>query len=267
MARSVPPLPDVPPPDAPSPFEDASSADTDDAAPLTEDYADQWAQSSTAPSSLKPLLKGLGLIVSLVVIGFAVKVLGVGDLLDTHWLDEQVIGKGIAGEALFIALGSLMCAVGVPRQIVAFGGGYAFGLVNGVLISMVAQVIGCAATFFYARLFGRSFVKGRFGARIRKVDDFLRGYPFSMTLLIRLLPLGSNLITNMAAGVTSVGAVPFLLGSLIGYLPQTVIFSLLGSGIHLDTVFRTALSIALFVISGLISVALYRQVRKKGREA
>lgn len=261
MRSAFPPPPDVPPTDEPSPLVDQTD-DTD--APLTEDYADQWAQSSAAPSSLKPLLKGLGLIASLAAIGFAVKALGISGMFDTHWLDEQVIGKGIAGEALFLALGALMCAVGVPRQIIAFGGGYAFGLIPGVLFSLVAQIGGCAISFFYARLFGRSFVKGRFGPRIAKVDTFLRGYPFSMTLLIRLLPVGSNIITNLAAGVTSVGAIPFLVGSAIGYAPQTIIFSLLGSGIHLDTVFRTILSIVLFVVSGLISVALYRRVRRKG---
>lgn len=265
MSTAFPPPPDVPPPDASSPFGDGGNGAVEDEPlePLTADYADQWAEASSAPNSLKPLLKGLGLIVSLVAIGVAVKALGIGDLLDTHWLDERVVGKGLAGELLFLALGSIMCAVGVPRQVIAFGGGYAFGLIPGVAIAAAAQIIGCAVDFFYARLFGQSFVKGRFGGKIQRVDSFLRGYPFSMTLLIRLLPVGSNIITNLAAGVSSVPALPFLLGSLIGYLPQTIIFGLLGSGIHLDTVFRTALSVALFVVSGIISVALYRRVRKK----
>ena len=83
-----------------------------------------------------------------------------------------------------------------------------------------------------------------------------------MTLLIRLLPLGNNLVTNLAAGVSSVKATPFFLGSTIGYLPQTLVFSLVGSGISVDQELRIAISIFLFVISGLIGVSLYRKYRK-----
>lgn len=230
--------------------------------PPTEDLADQWAESSAAPSSVKPFLKGLVLMATLLAVGGAVKHWGLADALDTAWLDREVVGKGISGELLFILLGAVLSAVGVPRQLVAFGGGYAFGLWLGSLISLVSQIFGCALSFFYARLLGRSLIRQKFSQRIQKVDRFLQGHPFTMTLLIRFLPVGSNLATNLAAGVTSVPARSFLLGSLLGFVPQTVIFALLGSGIHLDTVFRTALSVALFVVSGALGVALYRRVRR-----
>jgi uncharacterized membrane protein YdjX (TVP38/TMEM64 family) len=82
-----------------------------------------------------------------------------------------------------------------------------------------------------------------------------------MGVLIRLLPVGNNLITNLLAGVSSAPLVSFLAGSLIGYLPQTVIFVLLGSGIHVQPVWSTAISVALFVASGLLGAFLYRRMR------
>jgi uncharacterized membrane protein YdjX (TVP38/TMEM64 family) len=247
----------------PSPDPAPTTAPENAAAPLTKDYADQWAEASSAPSSVKPLLKGLVLIASLVVIGAAFKALGLADALDTHWLDEQVVGKGLWGEALFIVLGAVLTAVGVPRQLVAVGGGYAFGLLWGTMIALVAQTLGCALTFFYARLLGRSLIQNRFGQRIQRIDAFLRTHTFSMALLIRFLPVGSNVLTNLAVGVSSVRALPFLAGSAVGYIPQTVIFVVLGSGIHLDSMMHTVISVAMFVVSGLISVALYRRVRKR----
>ncbi len=250
--------------DPQTPAQNATEAPPDDsAAPMTEDYADQWAEAAPAPSSVKPLLKGLVLIASLVAIGAAFKALGLADALDTHWLDERVVGQGLWGEALFIAIGAILTAVGVPRQLVAVGGGYAFGLLPGTLIALVAQTLGCAVTFFYARLLGRSFIQNRFGQRIQRIDAFLRTHTFSMTLMIRFLPVGSNVLTNLAVGVSSVRALPFLAGSAAGYIPQTVIFVVLGSGIHLDSLMHTAISVAMFVVSGLISVALYRRVRKR----
>jgi uncharacterized membrane protein YdjX (TVP38/TMEM64 family) len=212
-------------------------------------------------AGLRGLAKGLAMIASLVAIGVLAKHLGLAEMLDTRWLDREVIGRGIHGELLFIALGAGLTAAGLPRQVVAFGGGYAFGLWTGTAMALLAQVLGCAGAFFYARLLGRSALRRRFGRRIRRIDDFLRGNPFSMTLLIRFLPVGSNVVTNLAAGVSSVGAVPFLAGSTLGYLPQTLIFALLGTGIHLDTAYRTGISVALFVASSLLGVWLYRRVR------
>ena len=83
-----------------------------------------------------------------------------------------------------------------------------------------------------------------------------------MTVLIRFLPVGSNLITNLLAGVSSVRPLPFVAGSLIGYLPQTVIFVLLGSGIHVQPMVRSALSVLLFVVSATLGITLYRRLRR-----
>ena len=212
-------------------------------------------------SGLKSLIKGLVMIVSLVVIGTVARKLGLADTLSTSWLDHEVIGKGLIGEALFIGLGAIASAIGIPRQLVAFGGGYAFGFSMGILISTVAQIIGCTLSFFYARLLGRSLVRRLFAARIERLDALLHGHPFSMTLLIRLLPVGSNLATNMGAGVSSVPAPRFLAGTMVGYLPQTIVFVLLGTGVQVDATAQIALSAVLFVISGLIGVWLYRRMR------
>jgi uncharacterized membrane protein YdjX (TVP38/TMEM64 family) len=121
--------------------------------------------------------------------------------------------------------------------------------------------LGCTLSFFYARWLGRHFIATRFGARIKRIDDFLGWNPFAMALLIRLLPVGNNLITNLTAGVTSVRAAPFILGSMTGYIPQTLVFALIGSGVNVDPELRIGLAVALFLVSGMIGVWLYRKYR------
>ena len=171
-------------------------------------------------------------------------------------------GHGVGGEVLFIATGALFAGVGMPRQIVCFLGGYAFGLINGTVLSLIASVLGCATTFYYARLFGRRLITARFGKRIQKLDDFLHDNTFGMTVLARLLPVGSNLINNLVAGIAGVNAVPFFLGSAIGYIPQTLVFALVGSGAALDPARRIGLAMLLFVLSGGLGVRLYRKYRR-----
>jgi len=201
------------------------------------------------------------LIASLTLLGFLVNTLQLGDALSEHWIDTQVRGQGFRGELIFLGMAAITTAVGFPRQVVAFLGGYAFGFVFGTLLAVLGTVTGGLLTFFYARWFGRSLVLHRFPNRIRKLDDFLSGHPFTMALIIRLLPVGSNVGTNLVAGVCSVAALPFLAGSGVGYLPQTLVFALAGSGVHFDPSLRLSLAALLFVISSLLGVWLYRSHR------
>jgi uncharacterized membrane protein YdjX (TVP38/TMEM64 family) len=215
-------------------------------------------------TALKPYLRGLALIASFAALGYLVKVTGLSGLFDEAWVDAEIRGRGLSGEVLYLAIGALLTAIGFPRQAVCFLGGYAFGFEFGTALALAASLGGCVLAFLYARLLGRSFVLSRFPDRIRRVDAFLHANPLSMTLLVRLLPVGSNVVTNLAAGVSGVRAMPFFAGSLLGYVPQTVIFTLLGSGIHFDPALRIAASVALFVVSGMLGVYLFRRYRKSG---
>ena len=72
----------------------------------------------------------------------------------------------------------------------------------------------------------------------------------------------SNIVTNLIAGVSGARATSFIGGSILGYIPQTVIFSLLGSGFQIDLEFRITLSIILFLASILLGLFLYRKYKR-----
>ncbi len=207
------------------------------------------------------LSRGLVVLVSLVGAGFLIKFLQIDAGFSEAWIDSDIRNSGVKGEFLFVLIGGALTAVGLPRQGISFLAGYAFGVVEGVALGLAATTVGCVLAFFYARLVGRKFVKTRFARRIQRVDDFLHDNPFTMTLLIRFLPLGSNLVTNLAAGVSSVSAIAFVTGSLVGYIPQTAVFALLGSGVHVDDTALLMLGVAGFLISGVLGVYLYRKYR------
>ena len=210
---------------------------------------------------VRTYLPGLVFLATLVAVGYLLESGVVGGMLSEHWIDQEVRGKGVSGELLFVAVGGLATALAAPRQIVSFLGGYAFGLGLGMALALAATEFGCMLAFFYARVIGRPLGAKRLGARVRRLEDFLAANPFSMTLLIRLLPVGSNFATSLAAGVSRVPAGPFLLGSLVGYLPQTFVFTLAGSGVEVGGGLRLAFAVVFFVVSGAIGIWLYRRYR------
>lgn len=213
-------------------------------------------------NALKPYLRGLVLIACFVALGTLVKETGLYGLIDEAWIDREIRGKGLSGELLFIAAGAALTGIGFPRQAVSFLGGYAFGFGEGTALALVASVGGCVAGLYTARFVGRDYILRRFPDRIRRIDAFLHDNTFSTALMIRLLPAGSNLLTNLAAGVSGTRAMPFFAGSGLGYVPQTAIFALLGSGIHLEPQLRIGASIALFILCGMLGIYLYRRYRQ-----
>lgn len=212
---------------------------------------------------MKPrvILRGLLFMLILLALGYVLEETHFGASLNQAWIDSQIRGKGMSGELLFVAVGALAAALAMPRQVISFLGGYAFGLMTGTLLALIAITLACALSFLCARWLGRQFIAARFGPRIQRIDAFLSCNPFTMALLIRLLPVGNNLLTNLTAGVTSVRAFPFILGSMLGYIPQTLVFVLIGSGVNVDPTLRIGLAVVLFLVSGMLGVWLYRKYR------
>lgn len=184
---------------------------------------------------------------------------------DAGWVERWVRGRGLLGDLVFIAVGAAATAAGVPRQGVAFLGGYAFGALDGTIAALAAQVLGCAASYGWARLVGRAWAErrlaGRFGRRLRPLRDALASSPFGATLALRLLPVGNNLALNLLAGMAAIPPAPFLAASALGYVPQTVVFALLGKGVRVDGAWQLALAVALFAVSVAIGLALLRRHR------
>ena len=211
---------------------------------------------------LRIALRGVALVVTLVALAWAAHWLAEAGIASERWIDAEVAGRGWTGHAAFLAMGALTTALGFPRQVIAFLAGYAFGALVGTEMALIATLLGCVVTFGYSRTLARDFVARRFGERIRRLDDFLDRAPVQMTLIVRMLPVGSNLLTNLLAGVTRVRFGPFVTGSAIGYLPQTLAFAIAGSGLHVAPFLRSALAMALLVASTLLGLQLYRRRRR-----
>ncbi|WP_239023949.1 TVP38/TMEM64 family protein [Paraglaciecola marina] len=212
------------------------------------------------PQTAKPWYKH-GLLVFGFCIGVGVLIQHSGILSEFNqaWIDRDVRNNGMLGGCYFIFMGVLLTGCGAPRQVVAFLGGYAFGFTLGVLLALFATLLGCIMAFYVAKFIARPYVLKRFEKQASRIDRFLSTQAIQKTIVIRLLPVGSNLVTNMAAGLTQVKSTAFFTGSLIGYLPQTVIFALLGKGVLIGSHWKIMASIVLLLVSSYISFMLFKK--------
>jgi len=174
------------------------------------------------------------------------------------WL-SQALPTGPFGALTLYTLLSLATALGLPRQIAAFSAGYGFGIWSGTLIATLAATTGCYLTYMISRHCFRGLIVEKYPKQLAMINEFFQHQLLTKAVIIRLLPAGSNFLTNVLAGVANLAKRPFILGSGIGFIPQMLIFALAGHGIRLGAEQHLMISLVLFVIALMLSYWLYRR--------
>ncbi|CAN0595713.1 unnamed protein product, partial [Ectocarpus sp. 12 AP-2014] len=170
---------------------------------------------------------------------------------------------GLEGLLAIILAGAVFTGLGAPRQMLAFALGFALGGFNGTLASTGATALGATGCFLTARWLLRDSLLLRYSRQMRQFDELFREQTLLKVLLIRLLPVGSNLATNLLGGCSHIRLLPFLIGSTIGYLPQMLVFALAGAGIGAANQYQLLLSIVLFIIASAIGALIYHNHRAR----
>lgn len=205
------------------------------------------------------VLFGLSLMVVVVFIGYLMSNYSALDLIDASVIAQIITSLGWFTVPGFILFGALFTSVGLPRQVVAFVGGYIFGTLGGVVLGTVTAILGAILTFYAARWLARPFVQRKYPQLVFKIDHFTHDNLFLKIILIRFLPFGTNLATNLAAGAAATPVRSFALASLIGYIPQMTIFAITGQGVRVGSNTQLIVAAGLFLISIVIGSYLYYQ--------
>ncbi|OED38341.1 hypothetical protein AB833_19975 [Chromatiales bacterium (ex Bugula neritina AB1)] len=188
-----------------------------------------------------------------------------------RFVDPQLIGKwvadrGVAGYIAFMAAGAAAAAIGVPRQLVSLVAGISFALLPALLIAVLSTASGALITFTVSRFFARPLVRRRFPDAVKQLEALALNQPFLKIVVIRFLPLGTNMLTNLAAGATRMPTRVFAAATLLGFIPQTAVFVLIGRGLQVDARSQWLLTGVLSLIAIFICVYLYRSHRARKRD-
>jgi len=156
-------------------------------------------------------------------------------------------GGGLQAEIYFALISSFLMMLGVPRLLFCALAGFAFGFWEGLFWSTLSSLIGSYAAFLAARWGAREWLAAKFGKR-RFFGRIVHTKPTTMSVvLVRMFPV-SNAIINFGLALSSVGSSAFLLGSLIGFLPQGVVAVVIGSGMASDVPWASAVQIAIAAV-------------------
>ncbi|MEE3327470.1 MAG: VTT domain-containing protein [Myxococcota bacterium] len=143
-----------------------------------------------------------------------------------QWLGEQlpvfeswIKGLGWWGPAAFVIAFTALTMFQVPESFLAVAGGVIFGLQEGVVIVIFANIVAALIAFWFYRI----LFKQRLERMLKKhpkthaVESAIAAKGFKLMVLLRLGPFNYSLL-NAILGASDVKMLPFLF-SLIGTFP------------------------------------------------
>ncbi len=151
------------------------------------------------------------------------------------WITNVQEWKSFVDELGWVAHLSflLACAggvmVGLPRLPLCAGAGFIFGFVQGLTLSLLGSALGSYGAFVMARAGARHAVLSKL-ERWPWAKQMMERPTWLRVFWVRQMML-PGLVLNVLLGVTEVAHTTFLFGTVMGYLPLNVAFSLVGSGL------------------------------------
>ncbi len=171
-------------------------------------------------------------------------------------------GGGIKAELYFVLISSILMMFGAPRLLFCGLAGFAFGFWEGLFWSLGSSLIGSFMAFRAARWGGKDWLTERFGHR-RFFGRIVHSKPtVASVFAMRMLPV-SNAIINVGLALSHVGDRAFLLGSLLGFLPQGIVAVIIGSGMATDVPWMGAAQIGL---AGAVLLVTFLWTARKHRK-
>jgi uncharacterized membrane protein YdjX (TVP38/TMEM64 family) len=138
----------------------------------------------------------------------------------------------IAAAATFVGLYAAAVAVSLPGALVfTIAGGFLFGTVLGAALAVTGATLGATALFLVARTALGEGLRGRAGGALGRMAAGFRRDALSYLLVLRLVPLFPFFVVNLACAFLGVPLRIYVLGTLIGIVPGSLVYASVGRGL------------------------------------
>jgi uncharacterized membrane protein YdjX (TVP38/TMEM64 family) len=154
-----------------------------------------------------------------------------------------------------------------PATLVTMTATYLYGPVQGIAYALVASNLSSMIAYFIGRFFGGGFLKNiNENNVLGKYANRLRQDGFQTTLILRFLFLPYDLVSYFS-GFLHIDLGWFMLATILGSIPGTISFGMLGASIEGDfaaqSVSLDPLSLVISAAMFAVSIGMYRFVRNR----
>jgi len=147
------------------------------------------------------------------------------------WVDSHLLLALAAFALLYVAV----VALSIPAAGgLSLAGGFLFGWLVSAPVTVLAATAGAAIVFEIVKTSFGAALAERSGPFLTRLSRGFAGNAFSLLLFLRLTPVFPFWAVNAVAGLSRIPLGTFLAATLIGIIPGSIAFALIGAG--LDTV-------------------------------
>jgi uncharacterized membrane protein YdjX (TVP38/TMEM64 family) len=139
-----------------------------------------------------------------------------------------------AGPLIFVAFYALSRLVLFPATLLTIASGYVFGPVLGVVLTVLGSNVAAGFCYLMGRYFGEGLLDSeKKSGVVRRYAERMRNNGFESVLLMYLVYAPLDLV-GMLAGFLRIDWKPFVLATMLGLIPATLSWVLLGASIETD---------------------------------
>ena len=181
-----------------------------------------------------PLTAGLTLTLAVVILIVLFGQMGVDSTFDLLTEMEQRVARRFwLVLASFVLTFALLSAVALPiGSLFCLVGGYLFGITPGFAASLIGSMAGATLTFFLVRSMGAARLRERLSqSRIDRLLKLLERDATWYLIVLRIVPVAPFFVINAAAALAWISGPRFILATLAGLIPTTLIYAAVGNGL------------------------------------
>ncbi len=166
-------------------------------------------------------------------------------------LRDWVLSFGMVAPIIYILINVIRPFTLFPISVLSLAGGLAFGVVWGTVYTVFSATIGAILSFYIAKHLGTRWLKQKTDSpsRIEKWQNQLKEKGFVYILLLRIIPVLNFDVVSYVAGISRLKLRSYILATMLGVLPGTLAYNLLGDSFIKGngTIIAVAIGLALFV--------------------
>ena len=164
---------------------------------------------------------------------------------------------------IFLALCILRPIILLPVGLFSVLGGIMFGSFIGGTYTILGSTIGSIMAYYMAKYWGRDFIEKLMHNKMKKLDKSCKERGFLVTFLMRVIPILPCDVVSYICGLSNIKMLDFVLGTFVGIIPGTYIYSYFGSSLKNVYSKEFIISILLLILLSILPIIIKKFYKKE----